>query len=103
MTTKVVENVCATIGEVVRSIRTEIEEGSCFIRVRIKLDISLPLCRGRVITLVSVGKSWVFLSISVCQISVFGVVGCVMVIRIALCGSKVREILRKPTDNLTLI
>ena len=59
MITEVAENICDIICEVVRSIGAETEEGSSFIRVRIKLDISLPLCRGRVITLDNGEKTWV--------------------------------------------
>ncbi|KAK7851881.1 hypothetical protein CFP56_040757 [Quercus suber] len=50
MTTEVAENLCDIIGEVVRSIGAETEEGSCFMRVRVKVDIAKPLCRGRLIT-----------------------------------------------------
>ena len=57
MTTKVADNICDTIGRVVRSIGDETEEVGSVIQVRIKIDISLPLCRGRVITIESGEKS----------------------------------------------
>ena len=44
MCTEVVEKICQNIGEVVCSIGTETKEGGSFIRVRVKVDISLPLC-----------------------------------------------------------
>lgn len=57
MTTEVAENICDAIGKVVLSIGAETEEIGSFIQVRIKIDISLPLCRGRVITVGSGEKS----------------------------------------------
>ena len=57
MTTKVAGNICDAIGKVVRSIGAETKEVGSFIQVRIKIDISLPLCRGRVITVESGEKS----------------------------------------------
>ena len=59
MCTEVVEKICKNIGEVVQSIGAETEEGGNFVRVRVKINISLPLCRGSVITLESGEKSWV--------------------------------------------
>ena len=59
MCTKVVEKICENIGEVGQSIGAETEEGGSFIRVRVKINISLHLCRGSVITLESREKSWV--------------------------------------------
>lgn len=35
------------------------EEGGNFIRVRVTVDISLILCRGKVITMENGGKNWV--------------------------------------------
>lgn len=51
MTTEVAEQLCDIIGEVVRSIGEVTEEGSCFMRIRVKVDIAEPLCRGKHITL----------------------------------------------------
>ena len=59
MTITVAENTCNKIGEVIRAIGVENEQGGSFIRVRVEIDILLPLCRGRVITLESGEKSWV--------------------------------------------
>lgn len=59
MCTEVVEKICENIREVVQSIGAKTEEGSSFIRVRVKINISLPLFRGSVITLESGEKSWV--------------------------------------------
>lgn len=59
MTTEVAEKLCDIIGKVVRSIGVETEEGSCFMRVRVKVDIAEPLCRGRLITFKNGEKTWV--------------------------------------------
>ena len=58
MTTYVAENICENIGKVVQSIGSKTVEGGSFIWVRIKIDLSLPLCKGR-ITLENGEKSWV--------------------------------------------
>ena len=50
MTREVAENICDTIGTVCRSIGGVDEDRGRFMRVKVKLDISLPLCRGRVVT-----------------------------------------------------
>ena len=59
MTTYVAKNICENIGEVVQSIGAKTEEGGSFIRVRIKIDLLLPLCKGRIATLENGEKSWV--------------------------------------------
>ena len=47
----VVEDLCEAIGVVERSANdTEVDRGS-FFRVRVRVDISMPLCRGRVLSL----------------------------------------------------
>ena len=59
MTREVTENICDTVGTVCRSIGGVDEDGGRFMRVKVKLDISLPLCRGRVVTFESGKKIWV--------------------------------------------
>ncbi|XP_075665582.1 uncharacterized protein LOC142635281 [Castanea sativa] len=59
LTKEVAENICETIGEVHKSAGAVTDEGGHFIRVRIMVDITLPLCQVRVITLESGAKSWV--------------------------------------------
>lgn len=39
--------------------KQKMRRGESFIRVRVKIDILLPLCKGRVITLESGEKTWV--------------------------------------------
>lgn len=51
MNMEVSERNYESIGKVVRSIGAETERGGGnFMRVRIKLDISMPLCRGRIVS-----------------------------------------------------
>lgn len=59
MTKEVAENICDIIGEVHKSTDVVTNEGGHFIRVQVMIDITLPLCRGRVITLENGLKHWV--------------------------------------------
>ena len=55
----VAEDLCEAIGVVDRSAKdTEVDRGS-FFRVRVRIDISLPLCRGRVLALEDGEDCWV--------------------------------------------
>ena len=53
------EKLCDTVGEVQKSIGAVDDDGGSFFRVRVLVDITLPLCRGRVISLPNGSKSWV--------------------------------------------
>ena len=44
------------VGVVDRTTSTDVMEGGNFMRVRVLIDISLPLCRGRVISLEDGGE-----------------------------------------------
>ena len=59
MTKHMAECLCDIIGEVQKSSGAVDDDGGQFMRVRVTLDINLPLCRGRVITIEGGGKSWV--------------------------------------------
>ncbi|KAK9989616.1 hypothetical protein SO802_029855 [Lithocarpus litseifolius] len=59
MTKEVAENICDIVGEVQKSADAVSDEGGHFIRVQVMIDITLPLCRGRVITLENGTKHWV--------------------------------------------
>ena len=59
MNKTVAVSICDTAGKVCRSIGGVDEEGSSFMRVKVTLDISLPLCRGRLITSENGEKRWV--------------------------------------------
>ena len=59
ITKKGEECICETVGEVHKSMGEVNEDGGNFIRVRVTLDINLPLCYGRVVTFESGDKRWV--------------------------------------------
>ena len=59
MNTKVVEGICDIVGEVQKSTKVVDDDGGYFIWVRVSIDITLPLCRGRVITMENGEKHWV--------------------------------------------
>ena len=60
MSQKVAESLCETVGEVIRSIGAADEEGGRFMRVRVTIDLNLPLCRGRLVSLANGDKVWVY-------------------------------------------
>ena len=56
-TRKIVEQLCEVVGKVHVGTDEAKTEGDNFLRVRVTIDVSKPLCRGRVISLDS-GKEW---------------------------------------------
>ena len=59
MTKEVAENIYDIVGEVQKSAGVVTNEGGHFIRVRVMIDITLPLCQGRVITLENGSSHWI--------------------------------------------
>ena len=59
MTKEVAENICNIVREVQKLAGAVTDEGGHFIWVRVMIDITLPLCRGRVITLENGSNHWV--------------------------------------------
>ena len=59
MNQRVVEEICAVFGVVDRTTSTDAMEGGNFMHVRVLIDISLPLCCGRVLSLEDGGEVWV--------------------------------------------
>ena len=49
--TMVVENLCETTGQVLRLLDSKTEKCGGFMQVKVMVDVSQPLCRGRVVTL----------------------------------------------------
>ncbi|XP_030970096.1 uncharacterized protein LOC115990400 [Quercus lobata] len=58
MNPKVAEGICSTVGTVVRKSETEMNGGS-FMRVRVNVDITRPLSRGRMVSVGQGREKWV--------------------------------------------
>lgn len=56
---RVAEEICAVVGIVDGSTSSDEMEGGNFMRVRVLIDISLPLCRGRIVSLEDGSEVWV--------------------------------------------
>ena len=85
----VAEGICSGIGEVCPS-DFSVMEGSDFMRVRVILDISKPLSRGRKITLDDGSVGWVSFKYEYYQISAIGVVVLLIVTKIVIFGLTVK-------------
>ncbi|XP_075665270.1 uncharacterized protein LOC142634918 [Castanea sativa] len=59
MSREVAKSICDSVGVICHSIGGVEQDGGSFMRVKVTLDISLPLCRGRLITLENGNKHWV--------------------------------------------
>ena len=59
MTKTVAESLCEIVGEVQKSTDDVDDEDGHFIRVRVLIDVTLPLCRGRLITMENGVKNWI--------------------------------------------
>lgn len=58
MNQKVAAGICSQVGTVIK--KTEIEgEGGRFMRVRVRVDITIPLSRGRMVSLGQGKEIWV--------------------------------------------
>ena len=55
----VAEKICVPLGTIMQTKNPNDWDGGSFIRIRVALDISLPLCRGRLITLDDNEAHWV--------------------------------------------
>lgn len=59
MSRETTEYICDIIGTVCSSIRGVDEDGGSFMRVKVTLDVYLPLCRRRLISLETGEKHWI--------------------------------------------
>ena len=85
----VVEGICSSIGEICPS-NFSVMEGGDFMRVRVILDISKPLSRGRKITLDDGSVGWVSFKYEYYQISAIGVVVLLTVTKTVIFGLTVK-------------
>ena len=51
MNVKVAEKICEVVGQIVHSTNPAETEGGNFMRIRVEMDVSLPLCHGRVVSM----------------------------------------------------
>ena len=59
MTREVAEDICGNAGIVDKSTQLSEMMGGSFMRVRVVIDVSLPLCRGRMISFDEGDEAWV--------------------------------------------
>ncbi|XP_075640309.1 uncharacterized protein LOC142612063 [Castanea sativa] len=58
MNQKVAKGICSNVGTIIKKSKTEVEGGS-FMRVRVRMDITIPLSRGRMVSLGQGKELWV--------------------------------------------
>ena len=56
---KAAEKICEVVDQVIQSDNPAETEGGNFMRLRIRLDVTLPLCRGKVVSLEEGKKTWI--------------------------------------------
>ena len=56
---KAAEKICEVVGQVNHSDNPAENDGGNFMRLRVGLDVTLPLCRGRVVSLEEGKKTWI--------------------------------------------
>ncbi|XP_050289951.1 uncharacterized protein LOC126728125 [Quercus robur] len=59
MTIEAAEKICGGVGEVIKQSDSKVYDGGHFIRVKVSVDITMPLCRGRLISLKDDKQVWV--------------------------------------------
>ena len=59
MTIEAAEKICRGVGEVIKQSDSKVYDGGNFIRVKVSVDITIPLCRGRLIKLKDDKQVWV--------------------------------------------
>ena len=59
MTIAAVEKICGVMGEVISQSVPKLYDGSNFIRVKVTVDITLPICRGRLVSLNGEKQVWI--------------------------------------------
>ncbi|KAL0011036.1 hypothetical protein SO802_006144 [Lithocarpus litseifolius] len=61
---EVAEDLCEAVGVVDRSSKDDEMDGGSYIRVRVRVDILVPLCRGRVLSIEDEEELWVSFKMS---------------------------------------
>ncbi|XP_075650092.1 uncharacterized protein LOC142620637 [Castanea sativa] len=85
---EIAEKLCEAAGEVNKEPNlVEVDRGSVM-RIRVRVDTTLPLCRGRIFTLKNGSKGWVSFKYA-CQMYSTGVAGWITLTEIVIAGYKV--------------
>ena len=103
MTKEVAEEICSSVGEVCHSKTHPTEEGGCFVCVRVRVDVTQPLCRGRVVNLEERGSTWVSFKYERYLLSAIGVDALIMTRKTACYGLKARALSSLRINNLALL
>ena len=80
-----------TIGQVSPSVNSKEMIGGDFLQIRVEVDVSKNLCRGRTIVLENDREIWVSFNMKNSQISVIGAVWCLMMKKNVRCGCLAKE------------
>lgn len=59
MTIAAAEKICGVVGEVISQSNPKLYDGGSFIRVKVAVDITLPLCRGHLVSLSDGKQVWI--------------------------------------------
>ena len=59
MNVKAAEKICEVVGNIVASTDPAETKGGNFMRIRVEMDVSLPLCCGQVVSMEKGKKSWI--------------------------------------------
>ena len=63
MNARVAGKICEVLGMVLPSTNPQETEGGSFVRIRVSLDVTIPLCRGRLVSIGGDKEVWVILQI----------------------------------------
>ena len=59
MTIKVAEKICGGVGKVIKQSDSKVYDEGNFIHIKVLVDITMPLCKGRLISLKDDKQVWV--------------------------------------------
>ena len=59
MTIVEAEKICGVMGKVISQLELKLYDGGNFIRVKVAVDITLPLCQGRLVSLNDEKQVWI--------------------------------------------
>ncbi|XP_065633017.1 uncharacterized protein At4g02000-like [Quercus suber] len=102
MTKEVAKDICSSVGEVCLSKTHPTEVGGSFVRVRIRVDVTQPLCRGRVVDLEEGDRVWVSFKYERLPILCYWCGRLAHAERDCLFGLKARVLLSSKINNLGL-